>query len=50
MKKLFNFMWFLAIVLTATITFTSCGKDKDEPVDKNKVKVNPAKGLCQWYA
>ena len=43
MKKLSNFVWLLAIALTATITFTSCGKDKDEPVDKNKVKVNPAK-------
>ena len=43
MKKLSNFVWLLAIALTATITFTSCGKDKDDPVDKNKVKVNPAK-------
>lgn len=43
MKKLSNFVWLLAIALTTTFTFTSCGNDKDEPVDKNKVKVNPAK-------
>lgn len=44
MKKLFNFMWFLAIVLTATITFVSCGDDKDNPdVEKGKVEVNPEK-------
>lgn len=37
-------MWFLAIVLTATITFVSCGDDKDNPdVEKGKVEVNPEK-------
>lgn len=36
MKKLSNFVWLLAIALTATITFTSCGKDKDEPVIRIK--------------
>ena len=44
MKKLSNFMWLLAIVLTATITFVSCGDDKDNPdVEKGKVEVNPEK-------
>ena len=37
-------MWLLAIVLTATITFVSCGDDKDNPdVEKGKVEVNPEK-------
>jgi len=44
MKKLSNFMWLLAIVLTATFTFVSCGDDKDNPdVEKGKVEVNPEK-------
>ncbi|PJI27512.1 DUF4595 domain-containing protein [Prevotella intermedia] len=44
MKKLSNFMWFLAIVLTATFTLVSCGDDKDNPdVEKGKVEVNPEK-------
>lgn len=37
-------MWLLAIVLTATFTFVSCGDDKDNPdVEKGKVEVNPEK-------
>ncbi|PDP82701.1 DUF4595 domain-containing protein [Prevotella intermedia] len=44
MKKLSNFMWLLAIVLTATFTLVSCGDDKDNPdVEKGKVEVNPEK-------
>ncbi|GAB6976928.1 hypothetical protein [Prevotella falsenii] len=46
MKKLSNFMWLLAIALTATFTFTACGDDDDKPnggKNATEVEVNPKK-------
>ena len=46
MRKLLNFVWFLAIALSATTVFTSCSKNSDGPdggEDKGKVEVNPTK-------
>lgn len=46
MKKLSNFVWFLAIALGAAIALTACSKNSDGPdggEDKGKVEVNPTK-------
>jgi len=48
MRKLLNFVWFLAIALSATTVFTSCSKNEDDPNrseerEKGTVEVNPAK-------
>ena len=46
MRKLLNFVWFLAIALSAAIALTACSKNSDGPdggEDKGKVEVNPTK-------
>ena len=48
MRKLLNFVWLLAIALSATTVFTSCSKNEDDPNrseerEKGTVEVNPAK-------
>ena len=46
MRKLLNFVWLLAIALSAAIALTACSKNSDGPdggEDKGKVEVNPTK-------
>ena len=44
MKKIFNSIWVLAIVFTASMVFTACSEKNDDPneeVEQGKVVVDP---------
>lgn len=44
MKKIFNSMWVLALVLTTSMVFTACSEKNDDPneeVEQGKVVVDP---------